>query len=67
LAGSKQDLRPNLHLPSFHRGEIVLVDANAFGELLLRHVKAAHLPDAATTEQKVNEPYAPRDDGHSGW
>jgi hypothetical protein len=27
---------------------IVLADANAFGEPLLRHVKAAHLPDAAT-------------------
>jgi hypothetical protein len=25
-----------------------LADANAFGELRLRHINAAHLPDAAT-------------------
>ena len=50
----KQDLRPNLHLASFHRGEIVLADANAFGELHLRHIKAAHLPDAATYRHPVD-------------
>jgi hypothetical protein len=27
----KQDLRPNLHLAVFHRGEIVLTDAHALG------------------------------------
>jgi hypothetical protein len=32
----------------FHRGEIVLTDANALGELRLCHIKAADLPDAAT-------------------
>ena len=41
-------LRSNLHLAAFHRREIVLADSNAFGELLLRHMKAAHLPNAAT-------------------
>ena len=44
----KQDLRTNLNVASFHRGEIVLADAIALGEPLLRHVKAAHFPDAAT-------------------
>jgi hypothetical protein len=33
-------------LVAFQR--IVLVDANAFGELLVRHIKAAHLAYAAT-------------------
>ena len=45
---AKQDLRPNLHLAVFHRGERVLADANAFGELRLRYIKAAHLPNATT-------------------
>lgn len=44
----KQDLRPNFNFAAFHRREIVLTDADAFGELRLRHIKAAHLPDAAT-------------------
>jgi hypothetical protein len=28
---AEQDLRPNLHLAGFHRGEIVLTDAHALG------------------------------------
>src|SRR5690242_7822328 len=43
----KQNLRSNFHLASFHRREIVLANANAFGELFLRHIEAAHLPNAA--------------------
>src|SRR6266851_3470321 len=34
--------------PPLPRSREVLADANAFGELLLRHIKAAHFPDAAT-------------------
>jgi hypothetical protein len=33
----KQDLRSNLHLPSLHRGKIVLTGASAFGKLRPRH------------------------------
>jgi hypothetical protein len=39
---------PNLCVTAFRRREIVLAYANAFGKLLLRHNKAAHLSDAAT-------------------
>ena len=37
-----------LQLATFHRGEVVRAGANAFGELLPRHIKAARLPDAVT-------------------
>jgi hypothetical protein len=43
-----QDLRPNFNFALFHRGEVVRAGANASGELLPRHIKAARLPDAAT-------------------
>ena len=43
-----QDLRPNFNCAPFHRGEVVRAGANAFGELLPRHIEAARLPDAAT-------------------
>ena len=54
MADSKQDLRPYLDFAVFHGREIVLANANTLGKLLLRHVKAANLPDAAAYAFPVN-------------
>jgi hypothetical protein len=44
---------PELRPLRFHRGEIALADANAFGELRLRHIKAAYLSDRTWEDQSV--------------
>jgi hypothetical protein len=54
LTDPKKYLSSDFYVSSFHRGEIVLADANALGERLLRHVKAAHLPDSATHRYPVD-------------
>jgi hypothetical protein len=54
VTDSKQDFRPKFHFAAFHRGETVLADATAFGELLLRHIKAANPSDAAAYRSPVD-------------
>lgn len=39
---------PISNLAAFHHGKTVLANASAFGEILLRHIKTSHLPNAAT-------------------